>query len=247
MQLSWRREYPAPTCFKPYRVPAPEYLDSTDLSRIHRALSYIDLERLDRLPWQFEPLWTTCRKLIEKGFKSALEQPFELLELGAGTGHTGRRIVEHARRQGFNVRVHLTDRETGFMDMAGLAMIGITRVSCLDWLSDPLPSSDITYANLVLHHFQPDHAVLALAKMHRASRLGGVIYDLNRHRAAFHALKWMFPLWAKSPMTVADALISVQQAFTAAELGHLARQAGIRGACVETHGLFRNLLWWERS
>jgi hypothetical protein len=238
MQWGWRRHYPAPTRFVLERVPAIEYLDRPDLPEDHRAASYRDLEFLGSLPWQFEPIWQACLELLREGRRTATaagadDRPGELLELGAGTGFLGRKMASRARAAGIGLSIRLTDRR---------AAPGVGR---LDWLTDPLPECDVACANLVLHHFDGGDAVSALRRMAGSARLGGVVYDLNRHPLAFGILRWAMPLVAVSPLTVADALISVQQAFTPGELEALALEAGIRNPRVTTHALFRNRLTWR--
>lgn len=238
MQWGWRRHYPAPTRFVFERVPAIEYLDRPDLPEDQRSASYRDLEFLGSLPWQFEPLWQACLELVREDRQRTAaagldERPREVLELGAGTGHLGRRLAARARAAGLPLTIRLTDRR---------AAPGVER---LDWLVDPLPACDVACSNLVLHHFDRDDALAALRRMAGSARLGGVVYDLNRHPLAFQILRWTMPFVAASPLTVADALISVQQAFTPGELHDLAREAGIRDPQVTTHALFRNRLAWR--
>ncbi|TPW14893.1 MAG: hypothetical protein FD129_1000, partial [bacterium] len=222
--------YAAPTGFTPHRRTAAEYLDDPSLPAAERALSYRDLERFDRWPFQYGPLRTGVLRLLE----GVTTRPVEILELGAGTGHTGRRLAASLARRGIEARLHLTDRSLEFLEAAPGSG---ERVSRLDWLADPLPVADVVVANLVLHHFETAAAVTALARAATAARIGGVIYDLHRRALAFHLLKWTLPLIARSPITLADGLISVQQAFTPRELLELARAAGIERPEVSTHGL----------
>ncbi|MDZ4805487.1 MAG: methyltransferase [Candidatus Eisenbacteria bacterium] len=235
-----RRRYAAPTRFTNRRLTSAEHLDDTTLSANDRAASYRDLERFDRWPFQYGPLEAGVLRLL----RGAAVRPVEILEVGAGTGHTGRRLAMSLRRRGIDVRLHLTDRCLEFLEStAG----NDEQVSRIDWLTDPLPAADIVVANLVLHHFETPVAVTALSRAARAARIGGVIYDLNRHAVVFHFLRLTLPLVATSPMTLADGLISVQQSFTPAELAELARAAGIVAPEVTTHGLLRNRLLWRSA
>jgi SAM-dependent methyltransferase len=240
MQTGWRRLYPAPTRFVPGRVTGSEYLDDPRVPADDRDKSYADLDLIGRLPFQFTPLWNACRRLLTGRRARLLEpsragRPWRFLELGSGTGEIGRRLAERARRSSIPLQVTLTDRAPA-----------TARIVKLDWLEDHLPECDVACANLVLHHFSTDDAVRALARMNEAALVGGVVYDLNRTRFAFEALRWTIPLFARSPLTVADALVSVQQAFTRSELLDLARRAGIMKPHVTTHALMRLRLWWER-
>ena len=239
MVAGWRRRYPAPTRFFPERRTGREYLDDPNLPDADRLRSYRDLEFLGRLPWQFSPLWNACHELLEETGACApghSSVDCTVLELGAGTGHTARRLEKKALDAGCAVRVVPTDRAP--LD---------ARIRKLDWLRDPLPECDVIYANLVLHHFSQKDAILALMRMKDAARRGGVIFDLSRSRTAFTLFRWIFPLVVSSPVTVADGLVSVQQAFTPDELRDLAGEAGIRNPRVTTHGFFRARLSWRTS
>ncbi len=240
MTQGLRRPFAAPTDFTRHRRTAPEYLDDVSLPPLERAASYRDLERFDHWPFQYGPLEAGVLSLLPR----VSDRPLEILELGAGTGHTGRRLARSLRRRGVSVHLHLTDRCLDFLQEAPGES---ERVSRIDWLTDSLPEADIVVANLILHHFETADAIRALSRAAGVARLGGVVFDLNRHAAVFHLLRWILPLIAASPITLADALISVQQAFTPEELSEMAGAAGIESVRVTTHGGLRNRLLWRTS
>jgi hypothetical protein len=115
----------------------------------------------------------------------------------------------------------------------------------VDALYDPLPRADVGVANLLVHHFDDADVVQLLARLHAACRLGGAVFDLERNAWAFGVVRWLFPLWVRSPVTAADSLISVQQAFRPEELLRLAREAGIGNARVRSCLRIRLLLQWR--
>jgi len=232
-----RRRYAAPAHFTARRVTAAEHLDDPAVPADDKAASYRDLERFESWPWQFGPLLAGVWQVLGP----APPRSVSILELGAGTGHTGRRLAKALARRGVTVYLHLTDRDPEFLAEGA----GVT-VSRLDWLRDALPPADVIVANLVLHHLGTSEAVRALRKASEASRLGGVVYDLDRNALVFHALRLALPLVVESPVTEADALISVQQAFTTDELRAMAEEAGLPEARVTRHGLARNRLVWRR-
>lgn len=232
-----RRRYAAPSRFVARRIAAAEHLDDPTIPPDDRAASYRDLERFERWPWQFGPLLDGVLRVLGPAPPARVT----LLELGAGTGHTGRRLAAALGQRGIAVHLHLTDRDPEFLSEGP----GVS-VSRLDWLFDPVPAADVVVANLVLHHFGTMAAVRALRKAYEAARLGGVVYDLDRSALVFHALRLALPFVVESPVTEADALISVQQAFTTEELRAMAEEAGLPGARVTRHGLGRNRLVWRR-
>ena len=236
MTAGVRRRYAAPSSFTGRRLTAAEHLDDPTIPADDRAASYRDLERFETWPWQFGPLLDGVRHVLGPRPPKRLT----LLELGAGTGHTGRRLRRALDRRGIDAEVRLTDRDPAFLP----GEPGIT-AGRLDWLLDAVPPADIIVANLVLHHFHTADAVRALRKAGESARLGGVVYDLDRNPLVFHALRLALPLVVESPVTEADALISVQQAFTRDELAAMAEEAGLPKPRVTRHGLARNRLTWR--
>jgi SAM-dependent methyltransferase len=172
-------------------------------------------------------------------------RPLRLVELGAGTGWAGLRLAAALTRRGRDVDLLSTDIAPDFLPQPGRRGRVMVRSARLDALTDPIPEADITIANLLIHHLERAHAVGLLERMRAASRRGGAVFDLDRNRWAFACFRVFFPLWARSPFTCADALISVQQAFRVGELADMAREAGIERPHLRRYVGLRTLLWWE--
>jgi SAM-dependent methyltransferase len=224
-------------------VLAREHLDRDDVPEEERQLSYRDLETVSRLPFQLGPLERVVRRLA--GRTAPGGGPLRLLELGAGTGRIGLRIAERLARGGRKVRLLATDISPGLLPAAREGPDLVVEASRLDVTGDPLPESDIVFTNLLLHHLPVEEAATLLGKMRACARLGGAVFDLDRNAWAFHFLRVFFPLWARSAISPADALISVQQAFRREELRALAARAGIEHPRLRRYLGLRTLLWWE--
>jgi SAM-dependent methyltransferase len=240
-----RASYDAPGRFRPERIRAVEHLDRPGVDAGEKARSHGDLERIARLPFGHGPLARAVVGIARTGGRGP--EPLRLLELGAGTGSVGLRIARRAARAGWRVHLTLTDIDTSHLPAPG--RLGGVEVDCrrLDVLEDDLPTADVVFANLLIHHLDDAGAGELLARMRRAGRLGGAVYDLVRGRWAFELLRAFFPLWARSPITVADSLISVQQAFRPEELLRLARGAGIERPRLRTIMGVRSLLHWRSA
>jgi SAM-dependent methyltransferase len=249
MQVGWRQEYSGPSRFSRERRRALEHLDqASPAERIEMERSYRDLETISRLPGQFRPLKRAVERLLaESGWSGAQGRRLEILELGAGTGAVGLRLARGLAKKGHKVDLLSTDLRPDFLPRAREGSGVLLKTQKLDALRDPLPQADIIVANLLVHHFETKDAASVLSRMESAGRLGGVVFDLDRNLFAFTLLRFFFPLWARSPMTVADALLSVQQAFRADEILRLALEAGIKRPRIKRHLWIRNLLWWRRS
>jgi hypothetical protein len=246
MQLSWRKLFTAPTSLAPGRRTAVEHLDRPDIDPAEKARSHRDLERLSRLPFQFGPLRGAVLRLAERRAPPG-HGPLRLVELGAGSGWAGLRLGAALARRGHDVDLLSTDVDPALLPAPGRRGRLAVRPARLDAVRDSIPEADITVANLLIHHLDRAGAVRLLAAMGAASRLGGAVFDLDRNAWAFHFLRVFFPLWALSPITCADALISVQQAFRPEELVEIAREAGIERPRIDRYLGLRMLLSWESS
>ena len=88
-------------------------------------------------------------------------------------------------------------------------------------------SVDIVVLSQVLHHFRPDAAVRLLAELGRLARVGVVVCDLRRSRAAAAGI-WLAG-WALGfhPVTRRDGVTSVRRGFSASGLSELLLAAGL--------------------
>ena len=239
--------YPTLRRLLPGRRRQHEHLDRPDLPAAERAASHADLDRLAGLPGQLRPLARAILHLVRQRAAPPRRRPrVRLLELGAGTGHVGLRLARLLRRRGYEVALHLTDLRTELLPPAGAAEGLSVSVSRLDVLADALPETDIAYANLLLHHLDDEAAALLLGRMRDAARWGGAVYDLDRTALCFAVLRRLIPCLARSPVTVADSLLSVQQAFRPNEVLRLCRAAGIAAPRVTRHLWIRWCLRWGR-
>ena len=81
--------------------------------------------------------------------------------------------------------------------------------------------------------------------MHRLARRGFVVNDLVRGRAGY-ATAWLTSrLFTRNRLTRHDAPLSVLRAYTPPELEGLLARAGISGAIVRRHPLFRMTAVWS--
>lgn len=150
-----------------------------------------------------------------------------MLDVGAGSGDAAK-VVHNAypnsRVLSLDYRLHHVAGAPGGRVLA-------------DAFSLPFPdrSFDIVYCGLFLHHFENDAAVLLLRSFGRVARGFVIVNDLERHLLAYYflpATRWIFG-W--DALTLHDGPVSVQAAFTAAELESLGRAAELKDPLVRTH------------
>ena len=86
---------------------------------------------------------------------------------------------------------------------------------------------DVAHASMLLHHLDPDDAVVALAEMRRVARLGVVINDLRRGLIAFAMISAAVLALSRGRYTRHDGVLSARRAYTVAEMDTLAARAGM--------------------
>ncbi|MDQ3226177.1 MAG: methyltransferase domain-containing protein, partial [Chloroflexota bacterium] len=98
---------------------------------------------------------------------------------------------------------------------------------------------DVVLCSLALHHFAPPDAVRVLREMDRLCRTGFIVNDIRRSAAGYVAAWIASRLATRNRLTRHDMPLSVRRAYTPGELRALLQEAGIAGAIVTTHPLFR--------
>jgi Methyltransferase domain len=88
-------------------------------------------------------------------------------------------------------------------------------------------SFDFVLASQLLHHFSEEKIVAQLRTWSRLARRAIIISDLVRHPIAYYGIRLVTKLFTRNVMTLTDAPLSVQRAFTMAEWRELFRRAEI--------------------
>jgi SAM-dependent methyltransferase len=107
-------------------------------------------------------------------------------------------------------------------------------------------SVDVALCSNFLHHLGQVEAVEALREMRRVCRLGVVVVDLMRTRAAWYLVWLTTRLTTRNRLTRHDGILSIERAFTPIEMARLAREAGMPEAAVAAAGPVRMVLRWRR-
>jgi ubiquinone/menaquinone biosynthesis C-methylase UbiE len=88
-------------------------------------------------------------------------------------------------------------------------------------------SFDVVTASLFLHHFDAPDVAPVLSALYALCRRGLVVNDLHRARVPYVFGRAVFPRVFRSPVSVADGLVSIRRAFRPAELRRAFEDAGI--------------------
>jgi len=88
-------------------------------------------------------------------------------------------------------------------------------------------SFDFVLASQLLHHFSEERIIALLRTWSKLARKAIIISDLVRHPVAYCGIRLVTKLFTRNVMTLTDAPLSVQRAFTMAEWDELFRRAEI--------------------
>jgi ubiquinone/menaquinone biosynthesis C-methylase UbiE len=226
---------------------APEHLDGplTDLDVLAGNLA--DLGRINRL---FGGV-TLSRRAIEAlvGDRARVEDvPLRLVDLGTGGADIPVALIETWRRRGARLIVTAIDSRPEVLQAAATAQPAIEAAADLrlevgDGLDLPYPDDafDIAHASLVLHHLEPDEAVVLLREMARVAARGVVINDLTRGWLPWLGAWLTLHAITRNRFTLHDGPLSVRRAYTVGEARQLLARAGLR--VVHEHVGFAGHRW----
>lgn len=101
---------------------------------------------------------------------------------------------------------------------------------------------DVIFSSLFCHHFTNEQLVFMLQWMHKNSKKGFFINDLQRSTAAYYLIKWLTKVFSKSYMVKNDGPISVSRSFIKKDWRQLFARAGISNYTVKWKWAFRYLV-----
>ncbi|MGE5345692.1 MAG: methyltransferase domain-containing protein [Acidithiobacillales bacterium] len=224
----------------PERVPSEEILDG-DVSPLEAEASLSDIEWVHRRLGGRVLLRRHLLPLLER-IAGGPGTRLSMLDLGCGSGHVGRDLVQAFARRGGPLDVLGLDLKISHARLAerGLSVTG-------DALRLPFAdgSADVVFSTLFLHHFSPDDLRRLLLDSRRVARKAVIAFDLSRHRIAAAAISIIGPLAFRTRISTHDGRASVLAAYTPTEIAALASGV-LPGATVNPAGPFVWQLVWAR-
>jgi ubiquinone/menaquinone biosynthesis C-methylase UbiE len=203
------------------RATGPELLDAPVLDPSELRINLREMAMLNRLPGGVGDSVRAVAGVLD-GRPSA-----SVLDIGAGSGDFARRL-----RRVRDVEVVVGDVRDEVLGIARRNLANTNRVSFLqaDVRALPLPDRavDVAHASLLIHHLDPEDAVVALREMRRVSREGVVVNDLRRGWLAFVMTAAPVLAFARGRYTRHDGVLSARRAYTVEELDDMAAGAGLR-------------------
>jgi 2-polyprenyl-3-methyl-5-hydroxy-6-metoxy-1,4-benzoquinol methylase len=230
-----------------HRRRQPEVMDQPGLSEEQHFHALRGLERINRWGFSARVLWAPLRVLAAE----APGRPLRVLDVATGAGDLPIRLWHKARRAGVALRLDGCDvnpQALAFARRRAAEQQADVPFFSLDVLNDPLPSGyDVLLSSLFLHHLDDGPAVRLLRNMAGAAGRSVLINDLVRSPLNFALVYTATRLLTTSRVVRIDGPLSVQAAFTLAEVRDLARAAGMAGATVTKRWPCRFLLNWKRA
>lgn len=159
------------------------------------------------------------------------DREITVLDVGTGGADIPTSLARWARRAGRRLRILALDRDPPTLAVARRAAARYPEIVLLQGDALALPvrphSVDVVISALTLHHLGPGEAVRCLAEMDAAARVGFVVSDLVRSRAAY-ALVWLATrALTRNRMSRHDGPLSVLRAYTPDEVRALCEKAGL--------------------
>jgi len=153
----------------------------------------------------------------------------EVLDVATGGGDFPRAMAAWAGRRGLRARVLATDLSPQILGRAARGAPPGVEFTVADARRLPYDDGafDVATCSLLLHHLEPEDAVLMLKEMRRVARRGVIVNDLLRSWVGYLGGLVVTRAMSRNPLFRHDAPLSVRRAYTRGEMAALADRAGI--------------------
>jgi 2-polyprenyl-3-methyl-5-hydroxy-6-metoxy-1,4-benzoquinol methylase len=204
-----------------------------------------DLERLRQLNRWFGSYGLISRFMRRWIIPGAY---MRVVDLATGSGDIPRLLVDYARRIGAQIQIDAVDQQPATLEIARSLSAKYPEVSyhaanILEW--GHAQKYDMVLCSLVLHHFSDDDAVNLLRRCRELSKRFVLVSDLRRGPLVQTGVYLLTALIFREPMTRFDARLSVQRAFSFAEMRELAMKAGWKNFGHKKFRVGRQAIWFE--
>jgi Methyltransferase domain len=214
--------------------PAPLERDAEAVEMMDRPASFDDmtagLKAITQLNGWFRGRSFTLRHVRDLVASLPADSPVTVLDVGAGAADIPVALVRWARSAGRRIRVLALDRDGGALRYARGSTAAYPEITLIQGDALTLPihpgSVDVVISAMTLHHLQSHEATRYLAEMDAAARLGWVMNDLVRGRAAY-CLVWLLTrMFSRSAMARHDGPVSILRSYTPPEVVALCEKTG---------------------
>ena len=171
------------------------------------------------------------------------DEPLKIADLGCGGGNMLVHIAKMLRQLGIPASLYGVDANP---NIVAYAKANTQQYPEINYLTHNIFEEqfqtlefDIVTCTLFTHHFTNEELSQLFGQMHRQSRLGLVINDLQRHWFAYWSIKLLTQWFSRSAMVKNDAPISVARSFHKRELQSLLQQSGVQRYRIKWFWAFR--------
>jgi SAM-dependent methyltransferase len=175
---------------------------------------------------------------------------YRVLDLCTGAGDLPRIMVDWARSAGISLRVDAVDANVSTLEIARRASEGYPEIQFIrgDVLKfETKETYDLVTCSLSLHHFSETDAIGLSRRCRDLSHRFVLVGDLERSLGALVGVQLLTTFIYRAAMTRADAIMSVQRAFSFAELHALAEAAGWENFGHMRFLFCRQVLWLDEQ
>ena len=226
--------------FKSEQMDAP----SLAVKDHHQALK--GLERVNRVSFTVRSFFGVLESFAQAHTLTSLR----ILDIATGSGDLPIGLAKLAQKKGFKWHISGSDLSENALEHAraratqkGVAVDFFQ----LDLMNHAFPNDyDVIINSLFLHHIPEERIVDFLKHVYRVSVKLVILNDLIRCRPGLFLAHIVPKLLTTSKVVHWDAVQSVRNAFTLAEIEVLALQAGIKKFQLKPIWPFRYLLIWQR-
>lgn len=160
-----------------------------------------------------------------------IDKTVSIVDIGCGNGDMLRTLAACARKEGRKVQLIGIDANRFTIAHAITLSVDYPEITyhCTNIFSDEFAESkyDVVLCTLTLHHFEDAAMRSLLQLLLRNARIGIVINDLHRSKAAYYLFCIFSFMWGLGPMAKEDGRISILRGFKRKELIALAKSLNI--------------------
>ncbi|MCM4156808.1 methyltransferase domain-containing protein [Gramella sp. AN32] len=208
-----------------FRSKEAEIMDDFDLQGEELTRTLQDLENINT--------WLGGNKITIEGIKFLLkdldkDKKYSIADVGCGNGSVLREIMHWGKRNGYQFEVMGIDANPHAIAIARELSKNEEQISFreLNILGEEFKNLkfDIILCTLTLHHFDDQKIIQILISFIQNSKIGVVVNDLHRNKAAYELFKLFCGVFVKNKIARKDGLISIKRGFKKEDLNKYSAQ-----------------------
>ena len=223
-----------------YRTRDSEVMDDFELKGEELAKTLRDLDKVNK--------WLGGNQITLEGIKKIISttspgKPVRIVDVGCGNGMMLRQVAEYGRKNNVNLELLGIDANPYAIEIAeGLAKdYPEIKFEAINIFSTSFAEKkyDIVLCTLTLHHFEDAKIEQLLKVFLESARLGIVINDLQRSRAAYYLFQVFCAVFIHNEIAREDGLTSILRGFRKSDLEKFSRKFKVKYQKIRWKWAFR--------